>query len=343
MEEMEAKFRGLQERQSEADRDAKKSSDKFSEMQGLLEKRIAQVSEIAKASSRKIEEISADGSKAKADTILQVNTMISRHERTFDATLGKIMVAVSRMEEETKRAESVYEKMVAARELMQVAPPPQARLPAHADTPRHILPAAPVPARLTEDPPSDPPLAPLAFNAYPQPAPPRHRPRRMPAFDDDLDDMDVDDVMAGAHGEQGLHVSVDDMHRNVSGIAEKLSAIEEAVSKMQLKKGSVEKLDDKIQAYTESVAGIHSRMDTIERAMKDGMTPMMESMKILADAVKDLKSKPSQAIQPIQRPTPPSKISRPELPKLPRHAPMPEKGGQREQPFRYRYRGVHEV
>jgi len=124
-------------------------------------------------------------------------------------------------------------------------------------------------------------------------------------LDDDLDDDDLEMEDVVSENMKGFKSSVDSMDSSISGIAKKLAAIEEKFSKMQqaTKPADVERLDDKIRMYTQSVEDIHSRMGTVEKALKDGMTPMMETMKILTDTVKSMKD---EAAPSIRKPAPPA-------------------------------------
>lgn len=111
---------------------------------------------------------------------------------------------------------------------------------------------------------------------------------------------------------KGFHESVESMGSSVSGITDKLSTIEERMARIQSARSpQLERLDDKIKMYSESIADIHSRMETVEKALRDGMTPMMETMKMLTETVKGLKDE-SRNRPSLAKPTPPDSWKNPE-------------------------------
>ena len=50
-------------------------------------------------------------------------------------------------------------------------------------------------------------------------------------------------------------------------------------------------MKNNITAYKDSIADIAARMEAVERAMKDSLTPMMQSLRSLSDTIKALKEK----------------------------------------------------
>jgi archaellum component FlaC len=265
----------------------------------------------------KLEENDEEIKKLKADVVSQVNTMIAKHEKTFDSILEKINLAIRKMENELQKEESLYEKMETAKRFMEnYSPPDPPKLdpPKRANgfdfpafqpkspAPQQSIPPAPAPERFERSLPETfiyEPGAPIASPTSIF----RRSTRKAPDMDDLDDDMDVDDLISG--NMKGFKDSVNSMNMNVAGITEKLASIEDKVAKMQtVKNPSLERLDDKIRMYSESVTGMHSRMETVEKALRDGMTPMMESLKLLTETVKTLKedSKPA-----VRKPTPPKK------------------------------------
>jgi len=311
-------IKGFEARIEEMETETRKTNERSGEMLRLMEKKLTEMSEFAKSVSEKLEEEDGQIKKLKVDVVSQVNAMIAKHEKTFESVIEKIDLAFKRMENELQREESLYGKMETAKRFMESYTPPDSPKsdpppkkanevdfvtfpPKLLAAPQQSLPPAPVPERFE-------PETPFIYEpGSPIASPPsvvrRRAPRRSIAMDDLDDDMDVDDVISG--NMKGFKDSVESVNYNVSSITEKLASIEEKVAKMQsLKTPGLERLDDKIRMYSESVADIHSRMETVEKAIRDGMTPMMESLKLLTESVKSLKQE-SKSRPSLAKPTPP--------------------------------------
>lgn len=55
--------------------------------------------------------------------------------------------------------------------------------------------------------------------------------------------------------------------------------------------GEVKGIEEKIDAYSRSMDGLNGRMESMEKAFKDSLVPMLESMRSLSELVKSLKEK----------------------------------------------------
>ncbi len=328
MKEMQDSIKNFEGRLQKAETQARKVEDRSEEMLRLMDKRITEFSRLSKGISERFKEKDEEIKKIKSDVTSLVTSIITKHEKTFDSILEKINLAIRKMESELQQQQSIYDNMEATKRFLENYSPPdppprrangsleiaakerRREAPSIEDspsfhrqlkstvTPEQSIPLAPVPERFESQ-------APFIYEhespiASPQSFMRRASPRK--PMDDDLDDdMDVDDLISG--NMKGFKDSVESMNSNVSSISEKLASVEEKVAKIQTTKSpNLERLDDKIRMYSQSVADIHSRMETVEKGLRDGMTPMMESLKLLTETVKSLKeeSKPS-----LKKPTPP--------------------------------------
>jgi chromosome segregation ATPase len=295
MKAMGSAMEGFQSRMEQAEKSVKKTEARSAEIFTIIEKRLAELSENAKTISARIDQKDAEIKSVKIEVMSQVNALIAKHEKTFDSTVERIGLATKTLKDELAKQEGLYDRMESAKRFFESYRPPQIDASPAADPPpvQNLMPTPPAPERL-----------PQAFIYEPQYSPVERLPprRRRPVFDPELDDdMDVDDVISGRT--ESIKDSVNSMNTGMSGIAQKLASIEDSFSKMQAERNSgVDRLEDKIRMYSESVAGIHSRMGTLEKALKDGMTPMMETLKILTETVKTMKENQGQG---VRKPAPP--------------------------------------
>lgn len=56
-------------------------------------------------------------------------------------------------------------------------------------------------------------------------------------------------------------------------------------------KTDMEQIEDKIDTYKQSINEVSARMESIEKAMKDSLTPMMQSMRSLTETIRTVKGK----------------------------------------------------
>jgi len=268
-----------------------------------FEKKTTSVSEIAKNFSSQLEEKEKGMKSLKSEIASMVSGMIASQGKIFDSEIERVDKSARELHEGLEKG--IYEKMEATRKLIENYKPPRV--------------SAPAPAPVSINPQMPPP-----------PAPQRPESSRIPFLyedeslnfgrkaggkpklsededdDEDFDDSpDVEDIIKGMNLSFGSAAS--SMSANANNIAEKLSSIEERVSKIQAGKAEgVERIEDKLQVYRESVNEMKNRMDSIEKVMKDGMVPMMESMSTLVEAVKQMKEKEkAQSRAALQKPSPP--------------------------------------
>jgi hypothetical protein len=55
------------------------------------------------------------------------------------------------------------------------------------------------------------------------------------------------------------------------------------------KKTEIESIETKIDTYKQSINEVGERMESVERAMKDSLTPMLQSLRSLSDTIKSMK------------------------------------------------------
>ena len=332
MKQMETAIRGLEEKTEAAELKVKKTTERSEELLKLMDKRMVEISEVAKSASERAEGSERQVKKLKSDAASQVNEMIAKQEKTFAGVLEKIKLATKSIEGEFKKEESLYDRMEGTRKFLESYTPPEPAI-IHAYPRREEI-----EERRRQEPPSGRQSEPASSNfrppvqsipsipsapapergssfvyAAPMTLPPnsmRQPPRMLSRMHDDIDDLDDDLEMDDMVSEnmKGFRSSVDSMDSSIAGIAQKLATIEEKFAKMQQSAGpaDVERLDDKIRMYTQSVEGIHSRMGTVEKALKDGMTPMMETMKMLTETVKSMKD---EATPSVRKPAPPTQTN----------------------------------
>jgi prefoldin subunit 5 len=82
-----------------------------------------------------------------------------------------------------------------------------------------------------------------------------------------------------------------DVNDKMGSLKKKMDYLEESLAKIQEKKGDdVEEIEAKIDTYKQSFSELSGRMEAMERAMKDSLTPMMQTLRALTEAIKDIKS-----------------------------------------------------
>jgi len=57
------------------------------------------------------------------------------------------------------------------------------------------------------------------------------------------------------------------------------------------KSNQVKGIEEKIDSYKQSMGEINGRIESMERALKDSLSPMLESLRSLSETVKMLKGK----------------------------------------------------
>ena len=83
----------------------------------------------------------------------------------------------------------------------------------------------------------------------------------------------------------------DDIKNQFENITARLSALEDTLTKVDDdKKDQFVEIEDKIDTYKQAMGEISSKVGAVESAMKNTMTPMMQTMRSLTHAVKELRS-----------------------------------------------------
>jgi len=83
-----------------------------------------------------------------------------------------------------------------------------------------------------------------------------------------------------------------DIHANIENLDSRIVSLEQSISQAQdSKNNQVKDIDSKIDTYKESISEMSSRLEAMEGAIKDSITPMMQSVRSLNETVKKMKSK----------------------------------------------------
>ncbi|MFH1978603.1 MAG: hypothetical protein ABIJ92_04730 [Candidatus Aenigmatarchaeota archaeon] len=82
-----------------------------------------------------------------------------------------------------------------------------------------------------------------------------------------------------------------EMRKELRHMATRLGILEKILDKIESdKKTEIEEIHDDIDTYKRSITEVGERMGSMEKALKDSMTPMMESLRSLAETIKAMKS-----------------------------------------------------
>ncbi len=85
---------------------------------------------------------------------------------------------------------------------------------------------------------------------------------------------------------------MDDVITRFRELEGKITSLEQNVNRLQgEKKTELEEIKNKIDTYKDSISEASSRIEAVERALKDSLTPMMQSIRSLSDAIKTFKTK----------------------------------------------------
>jgi hypothetical protein len=80
------------------------------------------------------------------------------------------------------------------------------------------------------------------------------------------------------------------MRKSYTDLNAKLSLLEQNINQVKGEKTSgLEKVEGKIDTYKTSIGELSGKMEAIEKAVKDTLTPMMQSMRSLSDTIRDMK------------------------------------------------------
>ncbi|MFH1236925.1 MAG: hypothetical protein V1648_00770 [Candidatus Aenigmatarchaeota archaeon] len=75
-------------------------------------------------------------------------------------------------------------------------------------------------------------------------------------------------------------------------VTRKVDSISDEMNRVRMEKSNeVKGIEGKIDGYSRNMDEINGRMESMEKALKDSLSPMLESMRSLADLVKSMKEK----------------------------------------------------
>lgn len=83
---------------------------------------------------------------------------------------------------------------------------------------------------------------------------------------------------------------MEDVIDRVKELTIRVNNMQQAMDRLQgERKGDLNEITEKIESYKQSIIEVSSRMEGMERTMKDSMTPMMQSLRSLSEAVRTFK------------------------------------------------------
>lgn len=175
-------------------------------------------------------------------------------------------------------------------------PPVEERAPPGLEMPE-IPGARPPPPPEEELPPLGPPPGPApAAPEWRPPARPEEeleipalRPRRVPR-----EGREVEEVAEAIVDERTreLGAEIDRVSRKLEQVASKVAAIETSLGQIKgVKVSEVEEIKSSIAEYRQGMDDMASKIEAMERAVKDSLTPMMQSLRSLSETIKTLKKK----------------------------------------------------
>jgi prefoldin subunit 5 len=122
------------------------------------------------------------------------------------------------------------------------------------------------------------------------PMPPAERRRKTRGFDrrdiEELTEVVVEEKLRGL-GERfdSIQSQFREMDRKINAISEEMNTIRSS------KGGEVRGISEKIDSYKQDIGELNGRMESLERALKDSLAPMLDSLRSLSETVKLLKKK----------------------------------------------------
>jgi flagellar capping protein FliD len=85
---------------------------------------------------------------------------------------------------------------------------------------------------------------------------------------------------------------INSINTSIGNLDSRIASLEETVDDIKKdKKSEVHHIDEKIDTYKGSIEEVSARMEAMESALKNSLTPMMQSMRSLNDTVKTIKEK----------------------------------------------------
>lgn len=126
-----------------------------------------------------------------------------------------------------------------------------------------------------------------------RPGPPVRKP--LPRHKSNIDGRRQLEEMAEAIVEEKAELfrsEVDQVSEELRKLQTKIRVIEERFDQIDSKKKSeLDEIKASISGYKESITDMSARMESVERAMKDSMSPMLQTLRSLSEAVSELKKK----------------------------------------------------
>ncbi len=160
-----------------------------------------------------------------------------------------------------------------------------------------LRPAPEAPAPVAEETPQ---LAPSPWAAPPARPAPRPAPRRPLPLNDDLEEVPTlpgrralpptakrDSVAEVV--EAVIEEKWDAMQGELESLEHRIKALEDHLQIAGAPAADTHELQQKLDAAHQQTAELSAKMDAMERVLKDSLTPMMETMRSLTDALRELK------------------------------------------------------
>lgn len=122
------------------------------------------------------------------------------------------------------------------------------------------------------------------------PMPPAERRRKTRGFDR----RDIEELIEVVVEERlrGLGERFDSIQSQFREMDSKINAISEETNRIKSTKGGeVKGIGEKIDSYKQDIGELNGRMESLERALKDSLAPMLESLRSLSETVKMLRKK----------------------------------------------------
>jgi prefoldin subunit 5 len=128
--------------------------------------------------------------------------------------------------------------------------------------------------------------------------PPRFKERELPkiparrAPKEAIDRKELEEMIEGIVEEKWnlLEKDIGEMNEKFNTVNEKIRKLEEAIQRLQeLRKTEKDEIRANLAAYRESVAEMTMKIDSIEKAMKDTLTPMLQTLRSMSEAMKSIK------------------------------------------------------
>ncbi len=93
----------------------------------------------------------------------------------------------------------------------------------------------------------------------------------------------------------GLREEIMNIKAQIQDVGFKTGSLEQSIKKLEGdKKTDMEHIEDKIDTYKQAIGEVSARMESIEKAMKDSLSPMMQSLRSLTETIRTMKTSPSK-------------------------------------------------